>query len=186
MGMTELRNFFFESLTDSFERRDMHTKGEVTVYLVGLLERFIDRDVLFSEGSLEPITFQRYHAQIEPVSLEKNNQLKSLGDHCLFLTGYFYDFIAKNGQDQVDYHYNVGASAYSELSNLANQRTEIYCSLSDRFPDYCECIGDIRLHSLSDSKIIEDALNGWLSTGDQKYFNLLATRGLLIGGEGKS
>ena len=186
MENDSLEMFFHQHLDESIERRKISLSDYGRIYLAKMLCDYAKSDKLFrsyqfdkikGEG-LVPITLQYLSSFNLPNSL-KSLKLKELADDCLFLTGFFYDFIRKEGMEQVSYHYNLGSSAYYSLGNIAARNegniSALFFELSDRFIDLSQIIGDMHLPSLKGEKLLE-VYRKWKETKDPRYLSLLMAK----------
>jgi len=188
--MKQLELFFHEHVNESTERRRIDLSDYGKIYLTRMLTDYAASDKLFRAYEFEkikgeglvPITLQ-YLSSFNCPNFQKRIKLKELADDCLFLVGYFYDFIRKDGRGQVKYHYNLGTSAYQSLGNLiARERnmSTLFFELSDKFIDLSLIIGDVHIPSLKGEKLLE-TYKKWERTKDTRYLSLLtaAQKGLV-------
>ena len=183
MENPSLEIFFHQHVDESVERRRIALSDYGRIYLAKMLSDYAHSDKLFrsyqfdkitGEG-LVPITFQYLSSFNLPYSL-KSRKLKELADDCLFLTGFFYDFLRKGGIGQIKYHYALGSSAYHSLGNLSARKEKtmsaLFFELSDKFIDLSIIIGDLHLPSLKGESLKETYLK-WEKTRDPRYLSLL-------------
>ena len=180
-----LDDFLVESVNESVERRSLKTSEEIKSYLVDVLKSNIISDKVFTNYDLsgekhyglKPITFQMFDAKSNP------GKLKQLGDHCLFLVGYFYDFLLDKGKGQVDFHKQVGSSAYGNFGSAIYDDSGIiknmFVDLANDFESYSEVIGDLHLHSL-DEKNILGLYDKFIVTKDKRYSSMLYSKGIIV------
>lgn len=173
----ELQTHFNSSISDSIRRRSLDFSGGLVDYVSGMLMGFANLTRPSNEFNLEPITFKNFEARMETSPTTKVIKLRDLGDHCLFLTGYLYDFVRKFGKSQVYYHYDIGSSAYSDISVSYDDH---FCEMSKHFPDVSKVIGDLHLPSLNHESNLLKVYEKWLETGDDRYLGLLSAKRFVV------
>ncbi|MBU1111619.1 MAG: hypothetical protein ABH824_00590 [Nanoarchaeota archaeon] len=158
IDQSRLGELLHDEVTQSISIHCRDLSNDVGLYLTQMLAEFVRSESLFSEYrfehvsgyGLEPITFQ-----VQRVSVERPYSLRELGDHCLFLVGYFYDFIRAWGNDNVNYHCSVGASSYNRYGSLFRNEPQIsnlFSEMALRFSDLGKVIGDLRLSEFNNDK----------------------------------
>ena len=161
--------FLTENIRQALARHEVEVSNSAQQYLIGMLERQFAEAV---QAGREPITFQYKRILEETYELRRKHLTQQLGDHCLFLVGYFYDFVRKAGKGQVEYHTQIGSTAYQEAGKYP------FAELSEKFTDLYLVIGDLHLPNLGEEKII-DLYQKWLETGDRYYESLLLGKGIV-------
>src|SRR3989344_123576 len=141
-------------------------------YLVEMLERFAENFGLHKDVWLTPVTFQ-YQRINDELNLAQRMQLqRDLGDHCLFLVGYFYDFVRKQGEGQVRYHAQIGSAAYQQTGKSP------LVEIGQKFSELYLIIGDLHLPSIKGKRLIE-VYERWEETKDWYYASLLMGKGIV-------
>src|SRR3989344_3610135 len=141
-------------------------------YLVEMLERFAENFGLHKDVWLTPITFQYQRISDELNKAQRMQLQRDLGDHCLFLVGYFYDFVRKHGEGQVRYHAQIGSAAYQRMGRTP------YLELAQKFDNLYLIIGDLHLPQLDERRTIE-IYERWEETRDRYYASLLVGKGII-------
>ncbi len=141
-------------------------------YLLEMLERFAEDFGLYQETWLTPLTFQYQRINDEVNRAQRMQLQRQLGDHCLFLVGYFYDFVRQHGEGQVRYHAQLGSAAYQQIGRIP------YRELGQKFDTIYLVIGDLHLPQIDEKKIIT-LYQKWLETGDSYYKSLLIGKGIM-------
>ncbi len=176
---------FREIIDQSAQRRFKDISLATKDYLARMLTSFASPEKLFKEyhfGSvssygLEPITFQLANCLESESTSVHASRLRNLGDHCLFLTGYLYDFVRKRGKSQVEFHYQVGSTAYLQLGR--SSQNNLFTELGDRFVNLSTLIGDLHLPQLEGKKLF-DLYEQWLETKDERYASLLLAKNFTL------
>ena len=192
MPSSELSDFLHQNVDDSVVRHGFNLSPEGREYLRDFLGRFIDIARLFheyqSQGEkmygLKPITFQHFEALQEKGLAQKSIVLQQLAEECLFLVGYCYDFVRRNGAAQVRFHSNMGAAAYDSLAALTGQ--QVFPEVAESFSAYSVVVGDLHIPELkADNQRFKHVLDQWLKTRDKRYELLiegvLGQKGIVAG-----
>ena len=171
-----LEDFVSTTINNSLVRHKVDISSAAQEYLVQVLLRFSKSIELFrkynqgpiSGYGLEPITFQFTKAAQTFGRLGVEQQRK-VGDHCLFLTGFFYDFVRKDGKPMVDYHKDTGSAAYMLTGRFP------FTEMAENFGDLIIVIGDLHLPQLDDERKLVDVYTRWQKTGHERYYESLLT-----------
>ena len=171
----ELEDFFTETIEQALNRHKLDVSDKARNYIITMLERFADTLKLFPEQRIEPITFQ-YQRLVEETNRVWQRELgQELGDHCLFLVGYFYDFVRRGGDGQVEYHSQIGSTAYQQTGKYP------LVELASNFTDLYLVIGDLHLPELDDPEKLMQVYQKWEKTKDRYYASLLVGKGIVPG-----
>jgi len=174
----ELTQTFRETLDNLFDKQGFDPSVFARKYLAEMLTSFSRSESSAFKKIFQSITLLRYSLSA-PLSYyhspENNRQnLRDLGDCCLMLTGIFHDFISRNGQGQVKYHYMVGSSSYASISQtLTNfDRQRLYLELAEEFEGFSETIRQLSVPELKKRNIM-DIYNLFEQTKDPFYLSVL-------------
>lgn len=116
---------------------------EMQSYLVFTLMRFA-RDPQLNSHALALEYLSSHHL---PTSL-RSEQLRSIGDQCLLVSGLFPQ-TAERRQVGVHYYVNLGRSAYHHIGNVAQQGiAELYHHLAESFILLMDLLQTIRQYSM--------------------------------------
>ena len=168
----DARLYFSQSIEGALQRHKVEVSPETEVYLTEMLTHFCEDFGAFEDTWLTPITFQYQHLIEETNRLQQRQKQQELGDHCLFLVGYFYPFVAKSGKGQVQYHLDMGAQAYQQAGSKP------YPELAQKFDELYLVIGDLHLPELDEIKVLQ-IYEKWLQSGDKYYESLLLGKGII-------
>ena len=172
----ELEDFFIQTIEQSVNRHQLDVSGQAKDYIATMLLKFADTLQLFPEQNagiwLEPLTLQCQRIMGETNALQRKKRQQELGDHCLFLTGYFYDFLLRHGQANVGYYALIGSTAYQQTGQFP------LVEMSQKFNELYLVIGDLHLPQLDEKKVLE-IYDKWLQTGDRYYASLLLGKGIV-------
>jgi len=141
-----LKNYFYQSLSEICDRRSVDSQDDSIAYIVNLLCDYARSDRLFVWDkeigfNLRPLALM-YGDAIEAQDLKQRaTALRRLGDVALFISGIFNASLSRKPVG-VDYYINMGGGAYGWLSeNLEISRHtsldhELFRDLSLRFARY--------------------------------------------------
>ena len=181
----DLEYFLWDSVTRSMKAHKVLGTDHTKAYLVTMLSDFCDSNKLFENYEhngdkiygLRPITFQMFEC-----GDQRWAKMPKLGNHCLFLVGYFYDFVLSKGKGQVKLHQDIGSGAYlafaDYLARKNNDLADIFSQLGENFSGYELVIGDLHLPSMDNKKTFE-LLDKYSKTLDHSYEALLNRKGIL-------
>lgn len=150
------------------------------MYIERMLTRFVESSNLFQsydfhgekKYGLKPITLQHFELTSTEFSSSRESGLQKLAEECLFLVGYCYDHVRRNGIGSVHFHRDVGSVAYDSLGALTGVQT--YPEVAESFDEYAVVIGDLHVPGLrKDRKKLKVVLDRWMETRDQRYALLL-------------
>jgi|SRR3989344_5143076 len=165
------QDFFNKTIELSLARHGLEVSDQAKNYLSGMLAQFSE-DMELHKDWMQPITFRYQQVMEQTQKLQRQQSSRELGDHCLFLVGYFYEFVARHGQGQVQYHTEIGSNAYQQAGRTP------YAELANKFTDLYLVIGDLHLPTLNNEKIVE-LYQKWLQRGDKYYESLLLGKGVI-------
>lgn len=146
MLITSPSNFFLEVVEEAFAERQVSTYPQVKTYMVDLLTYFILTDNLWDSidqsgrRTREMLSESLLRATgAEPrVKIEK---LKKLGDHSLYVSGFFSDSLQRKIID-VDYYVDMGRTAFDALSSSVDEDThsQLYREIAQKFVELVDVL----------------------------------------------
>lgn len=151
-----LKSYFVDAVLDSVERRQLEISELAQSYVVNLLAVFLRAENFFdsyerkADGSVEKFLQSLTFAHVT------GPEPKRLGDKCLFLTGFMYDFTRRYGPAQVRYYGDVGSSAYIAYAKSHAEVKQLYFELARKFWDLSDVISDLsQPESYTDRQLME-------------------------------
>ncbi|GEM_PF-3006516 len=173
---SELENYVSQNIELAVARHRLEVSSEIKKYLTTMLTKFTETIKLFPEQNagiwLEPLTMQCHRITEETNIMQRRNQQQQLGDHCLFLVGYFYDFLRRHGKANIHYYSSVGSSAYRQTGKTP------FVEVGQKFNELYLVIADLHLPQLDEQKTLE-IYERWEKTRDKYYASLLLGKGIV-------
>ncbi|MBI2102943.1 hypothetical protein HYT55_03835 [Candidatus Woesearchaeota archaeon] len=179
MILTELTDFLADTIRDSVQRHHFPLSEAGQHYLQDMLTRFVDPNSLFQvydlhgerRYGLKPITFQQFEAWEKALgdgTSGKELGMQQVAERCLFLVGFCYDYVRRNGVGSVRFHRDTGAVAYDGLGVLTGVDT--FPEIAASFDACAVVVGDLHVPELKkDSQKLKKVLDRWVETRDRRY-----------------
>jgi len=153
-----------------------HLNESLESYLVFLLERFSRRPEMLSR------ILARDYLEASSQTVQQNEQLRDIGDHCLLFSGLF-PRLAERRLVRVSYFVSLGRSAYHRIAashfNSGSTMNDLYNGLSRGFVQLMDILHAMR--SLGDKHnermLPLQAYELWRDTGSQQAYQLLCELG---------
>jgi hypothetical protein len=166
---------FSEAVKEACLNRQIKTGPAVQVYLVQLLQHYLDSKNLhhpLQQDSSEkaPDTFAEMYLQAMNSEATKRKELmRIVADKSLYLTGFFADSLHRKTVD-IEYYADIGAAAYSNLHTWTKEDglSHVYKTFSQRFMDFVEVLNYISEKSQvqSDQNVLR-LYDRYLRTGSE-------------------
>jgi hypothetical protein len=170
---------YFRDLVESALQHQHLAAGELTsFYLVNLLAGFVRVDRTPSAGD-EPLGLRLAKA-LQAAGVEQRDGLRQVGDHSLFISGFFSDSLNRRLVD-VDYYIHLGERAYGSLARQGDERfAEVFDELAGKFTAFVDVLGEVseRTALTSNSDLLR-LYEKWARTGSRHSADLLASRGIV-------
>ena len=171
---------YFEELVDGAIAHQGLAAQELTAfYVVHLLASFLQQPAAGRDEGDEPLALQLARA-LDCGGMEQRAHLKQIGDHSLFVSGFFSDSLNRSLVD-VDYYARIGGSAYHALSRFeADTFSPVFAELGDKFLEFTDVLGEVSERTVGSSN--GDLLRlyeKWVKTGSRRAGQLLVERGVV-------
>lgn len=187
MRVANLEDYFRDSLARATHARALSTAEATQHYLVHVMVAFSRTENLFEYANdgyeLKPLALMLMDALEAKPGMERNLQLRRLGDVALFVSGFFGDSLARRSVD-IDYYSRMGEAAYSTLLNSpASRRDEIladvYGELSEKFLRFVDALADVAQEArVFDERDILRLYDVWVKTGSERAAEILQRLGI--------
>jgi len=178
--ITSPTQHFTEMVEWSLRKRKLKVSPESQVYLVGVLEKFLNAQSLFEAD--EPQTLAESYLKAKSCEpSQKINLLRSMADKTLYICGYFGDSLNRKLVD-VDYYVDMGGLAYGELSAYTKEENlaGVYSDFAKRFIKYVDVLTHISEYSFvrADHSVLR-LYERYLKTGSKLAQEKLAELGVV-------
>lgn len=187
MRVANLEDYFRDSLARATTARAVTTAEATQHYLVHVLVGFSRAENFFEYSrdgyELRPLALMLADALDAKPGMERNIQLRRLGDVALFVSGFFGESLARRAVD-IDYYSRMGEAAYSTLLNSpASRRDEIladvYGELAEKFLKFVDALADVAQEARSfDESDILRLYDVWVHTGSERAAEILQRLGI--------
>jgi hypothetical protein len=145
-AVTSMRDYFRNTVDAALAHQALSADNATSAYLVDLLceyGRGAEPDVL-----AHPLTWTLVAAETSTPT-ESFQRLKEVGDHSLYVAGYFGDSLPQLQLD-LDYFVGLGSSAYRRLSRMLGapggktQLVVAFAELGTRFVRFVSVLGEVK------------------------------------------
>jgi hypothetical protein len=185
--ITNLQEFFRNSVTDAMGRQRLDADEHTSCYVVNLLTLFARSEALFDETEdgtgLTPVAKLLASAVDADGAPERDHALQRVGDVSLFVAGFLGEGLSARLVG-VDYYVSMGGAAYQTLAtNLRGSARgraigHVFNELAEKFQDFVDVLAEIRDGSRVAEPDILRLYDTWQRTGSARAARLL--RGLGI------
>lgn len=166
---------FSEAIKEACENRQIKTPPAVQVYLVQLLQFYLDSRNLHQETTTDsadrpPQTFaEMYLTALNSEANKRRELMRSVADRALYMTGFFADSLQRKTVD-IDYYIDIGSAAYFNLHTWCREDSlaHVYKTFSKRFMDFVEVLNYISEKSMvqADQNVLR-LYDRYLRTGSE-------------------
>jgi hypothetical protein len=180
------REFFVDRIDEALVRLKFDPLPSSKTYLADLLHHFIfsknlfETDAATGKSRRETLAELFLRAQNSPPPM-RSDLLKRLGDHSLYISGFYGDSLNRKIVD-IDYYVDMGGVAYGALSSAASneEASAMFNDFSKRFVGFVDVLiyisQDTRVQSNEDLLRLYDR---YLATGSRLAEEQLLEKGLL-------
>lgn len=186
----DTQSYFRDLVSEVCDKRRIKTEPHTEYYLVNLLTHFMHADNLFESDPNNGGQRQEALAIILKASLEaadfvnRQKNLKKLGDVSLYTAGFFGESLARKIVD-MGYYIDMGKSAYSNLSTLIPDEdfSKLFAELSERFDKFVDVLAEISDRTkLAPGRTPQDLIQMyelWLKTKSERAEESLKKAGII-------
>ena len=169
--------YFREMVEAAIQRQHLEAREGTSFYLVNLLARFIQRD---AAGDDTDVLGVRFVKALGAAGRWQREELRRVGDHSLFISGFFADTFTRSLVD-VDYYIHIGEHAYGSLARQNDPALgEVFDELAEKFTAFVDVLGDVSDRAgMSSNGDLLRLYERWLRTGSRRSGELLAERGIV-------
>lgn len=170
---SSVAEFFHEVVSEALRQQGVSASAHAEFYLVNLLAEF-------SHGALmdQPLALLLAEAQ-EAEPGRRLQALRTIGDHALYVCGFFADSLERKLVD-CDYYIAIGGAAYRHLANhKSTGQGEVFGELSGKFPRFVDVLAEVSEKTrLSSNAGLLRLYERYLRTGSSRAERQLRRLGL--------
>ena len=188
-----LKSYFYQSLNEICERRNLDSSDSCLAYIVNLLceysrsERFFDYDRA-TGFDIRPLAMQYGDALKATDKKQRMSVLRRFGVVALFISGMFNTSLCRKPVG-VDYYIDMGCGAYSWLStdieNSSNTdlNSTVFKELSECFPQFVNMLDEFTENSsLRRNRDLISLYELWLQNRDPRLAEKIRQKGINVSG----
>lgn len=184
VAVTNLREFFRDSLDAALLNQSVDAGDHTTHYIVNLLTMYARSDELYEpteDGrSIKPLAFMLGDAMEASTEHDRDRALRRLGDVALFMAGFFAHSFSRRMVD-VDYYISMGGGAYGHLSETIRSPgfRDVFFELAEKFQCFVDALNEISAMSCGNND--QDILRLyeiWMRTGSARAAAQLRSLGV--------
>lgn len=148
VAVSNLREFFRDSLDAAMTNQSVDADDHTTHYIVNLLTMYARSEELYdttSEGlKIKPLAFMLGDALEADSDLDRDRALRRLGDVALFMAGFFAHSFSRKMMD-IDYYISMGGGAYGHLSETNRNQgiRHVFVELAEKFQCFVDVLNEI-------------------------------------------
>jgi len=173
--------FFHERMAAALSRKRLRLADATEFYLVNLLTGFARLPAEHSIG--EPFVERMADALAAPTDQERYRRFRDLGDHALYVCGFFSEHLAHRGVSR-NYVVAMGGRAYVAAAELAGRASgsglaRVYPELAAHFDPLAHVLDEVReTTSLRTPQDIIRLYERWRATGSALLAERLEREGV--------
>ena len=166
--------FFRELVETAMHNQRVSAREQTSFYVVNLLTGFV-----YSRALDEPLCTRLARAMLAAGVAQRDN-LRSVGDQSLFLSGFFSDSFNRSLVD-IDYYIQLGETAYRSLARRNDTALgDVFDELSGKFTEFVDVLAEVSERtSLASNADVLRLYEKWLRTGSRRSGDLLVSRGIV-------
>lgn len=162
-------SFFEGKVREAAITRGYDPKAPSALYVAGLLADYAKPGALSREALSRPLSFLLRDA-LDTMGPERFTRLRGLGDHALYVSGFFAESLERRGVEQ-RFVQNLGATAYDAAGAMLRRAggeargPDVFDELATHFDELVTLLADIAdaLYATSahDSRSVLDVYERW-------------------------
>ena len=189
VAVTNLRDFFRESINSAIDNQHVDVDPHTSHYVVNLLTVFSRSENFYDENDVHrgvrPLALMLADAVDAESPQTRSTSLQRIGDVALFTAGFFADSLAYRPVD-MDYYVYMGGSAYGSLSDEIKGTTRgralvnVFREMARKFQSLVDVLNEVRDGArLSSDLDVVRTYEVWRKTGSQRAAALLKQNGVV-------
>jgi hypothetical protein len=186
-GTVNVDAFFEDAVRDAAKARGYDPNAPSALYLAGILSAYA-RPEWFARGALgRPLTLVLAEA-LQTAGAERFSRLRGLGDHVLYVSGFFADHIECSGVAPT-FVRDVGRTAYDAAAAMLRRvggetrGPDVFDELASNFDELALVLAEVadalRAESAKDPRSVVDLYERWMRRGSAVLAEALARAGFV-------
>jgi hypothetical protein len=173
--------YFRDLVQTAMQHQHLAARELTTFYLVNLLAGFIRVDRAPAADD-EPLGVRLAKA-LQDAGVRQRDGLRQVGDHSLFISGFFADSLNRRLVD-IDYYIQLGACAYGSLARQGDDTFgQVFDELACNFPAFVDVLSEVSERTaLTSNRDLLRLYEKWVRTKSRRRGDLLAARGIVPNG----
>jgi hypothetical protein len=136
-GHHSVSAYFHDVLSEALRNQGVMASAYAEFYLVNLLSEYSHAPI-----SDQPLPVLLMEANQSPPS-QRSRKLREIGDHALYVTGFFADSLERRHID-IDYYIMLGGNAYRWLrAHTAPPWSDTYAELAQKFRQLVQVLAEV-------------------------------------------
>lgn len=171
LPVTNLREFFRDSLDVAMINQSVHAGDHTAHYIVNLLTAYARSDELYdstAEGHrIKPLALMLSDALDADSEHDRDRALRRLGDVALFMAGFFAHSFSRK-LINIDYYISMGGGAYGHLSETMRRSDfrDVFVELAEKFQRFVDVLNEISAMSCGNNdRDVLRLYEIWMRTG---------------------
>jgi hypothetical protein len=180
-------SFFEGKIQDAARTRGYDPEAPSTLYVAGLLADYAKPERLSREALSRPLSFLLREA-LDTAGPERFQRLRGLGDHALYVSGFFSENLERRGAPQ-RFVRELGATAYDAAGAMLRRTAagdmrgpDVFDELATHFDDLVALLADVSdaiyATSAHDSRTVLEVYERWSRRGSPALADALAQWGI--------
>jgi hypothetical protein len=179
--------FFEGKVRDAALTRGYDPEAPSALYLAGLLADYTKPEQLRHEALGRPMTLLLQEALVT-VGPERFQRLRGVGDHALYVTGFFAEHLARRGVER-RFVCSLGARAYDAAGAMLRRGggetkgPDVFDELATNFADLSDMLGEVSdalyAKTAKDPQSVIDVYERWLRRGSPALAEALVAWGIV-------
>ena len=139
--------FFNDAVRGAAETRGYDPEAPSTAYVAGVLAEYTRPESTHDEALRRPMILLLKDA-LEANGSERFRRLRGLGDHALYVSGFFADHLDRRGV-QRPYVHDLGRTAYDALAAMLRRKggetrgPDVFHELAENFEELVALVSDV-------------------------------------------
>jgi hypothetical protein len=184
----DVDSFFGDAVREAAVGRGYDPNAPSALYVSGILAAYAKAQGISREALERPLTIVLSEALAETASAERFSRLRGLGDHVLYVSGFFADHIERRGVAPT-FVRSVGKTAYDAAGAMLRRfggearGPDVFDELATNFDELAAVLTDVadalRAGSARDPRSVLELYERWARRGSTALAEALARIGVV-------